>query len=63
MDTSKLSLDELNKDSGGVDLNEIKESLGEGEYGPAVAGRTPLIGEVRRQNGMPVLRDELKDRV
>lgn len=29
--------------------------------GPAVAGRTPLVGSVRRSQGLPVIRDELKD--
>lgn len=27
--------------------------------GPAAAGRTPLVGTVRRSNGMPVARDQL----
>jgi len=27
--------------------------------GPAVTGRTPVLGTVRRKNGMPVARDEL----
>lgn len=29
--------------------------------GPALTGRTPILGSVRRSNGMPVLRDELGD--
>lgn len=29
------------------------------EPGPALAGRTPLVGSVRRSNGMPVVRDQL----
>lgn len=29
--------------------------------GPALAGKTPLVGSVRRGLDMPVLRDELKD--
>lgn len=28
--------------------------------GPAVAGRTPLVGSVRRSRDMPVLRDQLQ---
>lgn len=28
--------------------------------GPAAAGRTPLVGTVRRSNNMPVVRDQLK---
>lgn len=29
------------------------------EPGPAVAGRTPVVGTVRRSNGLPVARDQL----
>lgn len=29
--------------------------------GPALAGKTPALGSVRRGLDMPVLRDELKD--
>lgn len=29
--------------------------------GPALTGRTPVIGALRRQNGLPVLRDMLSD--
>lgn len=29
--------------------------------GPALAGKTPVVGSVRRGLDMPVLRDELKD--
>lgn len=31
------------------------------EAGPAVLGRTPIVGTVRRDMGVPVLRDQLKD--
>jgi len=31
--------------------------------GPALAGRTPVVGTVRRSQGMMVLRDEVKDRL
>mgnify|MGYP006875061597 FL=1 len=31
--------------------------------GPALMGKTPVIGELRRQNDIPVLRDELKDQL
>lgn len=27
--------------------------------GPAVAGKTPILGSLRRNNGIPVARDEL----
>lgn len=48
-------------------LNRGGSDLGQGagdlevpnEPGPAVAGRTPVIGTVRRSNGMPVARDQL----
>ena len=65
MDESDISLDNLDvgQSSDGVDLDEIRENLGEGEYGPALMDKTPLIGEVRRQNDMPVLRDELRDQL
>lgn len=39
---------------GGMDELEVPD-----EPGPAAAGRTPLVGTVRRSNGMPVVRDEL----
>lgn len=29
--------------------------------GPAVLGKTPLVGSVRRNKGLPVLRDEIKE--
>lgn len=29
--------------------------------GPAVAGRTPLVGTLRREQDMPVLRDQLQE--
>jgi len=29
--------------------------------GPAVMGKTPVLGTLRRSQGFPVLRDELKD--
>lgn len=39
---------------GGLDSLEMPDSPG-----PAVAGRTPLVGTVRRSQGMTVVRDEL----
>lgn len=59
---------------GGVDAAEgagIMPDLGEGaqllggmdlpdDPGPAAAGRTPLVGAVRRSNNMPVIRDQLQ---
>lgn len=29
--------------------------------GPSVAGRTPMLGTVRRERGLPVVRDQLPD--
>lgn len=31
------------------------------EPGPAVTGRTPVVGQLRRDRDLPVLRDELGD--
>lgn len=31
------------------------------EPGPALAGRTPAVGSIRRSQGFPVLRDELAE--
>lgn len=31
------------------------------EPGPALAGRTPIVGSLRRSNDMPVARDQLGD--
>lgn len=46
------------------------ESVGEGidmeldapeDPGPALMGKTPVLGQLRRENDIPVLRDELKE--
>lgn len=42
-----------------LDLEVSQEDIPE-DPGPAIAGRTPIIGSFRRKNGMPVARDELK---
>lgn len=49
--------------SGGPDVGQGMGSSLEvpDNPGPSVAGRTPLVGTVRRSNGMPVLRDQLGD--
>jgi len=39
--------------SGGMELDVPNEP------GPVLAGRTPLVGTLRRANGMPVVRDRL----
>ena len=45
-----------------IDLEVSEEDIPE-EPGPAVTGRTPVLGTVRRKNGMPVLRDEIGEAV
>lgn len=45
-----------------IDL-EVSEEDVPNDPGPAVTGRTPILGTVRRKNGMPVLRDELGEAV
>lgn len=45
-----------------IDL-EVSEKDIPANPGPAVTGRTPVLGTVRRKNGMPVLRDELGEAV
>lgn len=50
----------LGGDGPGPDLGQGAGSMDvPDEPGPAVAGRTPLVGTVRRSNGMPVVRDQL----
>lgn len=47
-------------------LDFSADNLGEAvdipdDPGPAVLDNTPVIGTLRRENGVPVLRDKLKD--
>lgn len=44
------------------DMSQAKEVIPDNP-GPALAGRNPIIGNVRRERDMPVLRDELSDRL
>jgi len=46
---------------GGPDLGQSSGADMPSNPGPALAGRTPLVGTVRRQSGMPVLRDQLSE--
>jgi hypothetical protein len=46
---------EFNSPSEEIDLPD--------DPGPALAGKTPVIGTLRRNNDMTVLRDELKDQL
>lgn len=45
---------DLGQNGGPADSVDIPD-----EPGPAVAGRTPLVGSLRRSNDMPVIRDQL----
>jgi hypothetical protein len=52
------------RDFGGGDMMPDVGQSGDlipDEPGPAAAGRTPLVGSVRRDRDMPVVRDELSD--
>lgn len=54
---------------GAPDVGQAAPDLGQGgrlegldmpdNPGPAIAGRTPLVGTLRRAQGMPVIRDQL----
>lgn len=39
-------------------MSDYKEA-----FGPNALGHTPLIGEIRRQNELPVLRDEASEQL
>lgn len=51
-------LDELNGEFSAEDEVDVPD-----EPGPALLGRTPAVGSIRRSQGMPVLRDEVKDQM
>lgn len=49
-------------------LEEVSEGRSEEEEvdipddpGPAILGKTPAVGSIRRSQGLPVLRDEIED--
>jgi len=45
-------------------VSEMQDELNIPEDpGPALAGKTPAIGSIRRKNDIPVLRDELKNQI
>jgi len=48
-----------------LEVNQLEDYSEEvdipSEPGPALLGRTPAVGSFRREQGIPVLRDELKD--
>lgn len=44
------------------DMEAAEESFPDmDEAGPSALGRTPAIGNLRREKGLPVLRDEVPD--
>ena len=38
---------------------EIPDDIDPDNVGPAIAGKKPIVGEFRRKNGIPVIRDEI----
>lgn len=45
-----------------LDLEISEEDIPDAdEAGPSAAGRTPVLGTIRRKNGLPVARDEIPD--
>lgn len=43
-----------------IDLEVSEQDIPDPEEaGPSAAGRTPVLGSVRRKNGIPVLRDNV----
>jgi len=45
----------------GADMMQMSGMSTPENPGPSVAGRTPVIGMVRRERGLPVVRDQLPD--
>lgn len=49
-----------------LDFSEVEEAIDgtvPDDVGPAITGGTPLIGSLRRENDLPVLRDELSEEI
>ena len=65
MTDTEMELGELKEKSfDGLDMEQAKEELNiPDDPGLAVQGKTHVLGSIRRKNGMPVLRDELKDQL
>lgn len=42
---------------------EIPDDVDMEDVGPALLGKKPLIGSFRRENDMPVLRDEIGEKI
>lgn len=42
---------------------EIPDDVDPDDVGPALAGKKPIVGEFRRKNGIPVIRDEIGERI
>ena len=51
----------LNRDGGGADLMQGGSMSTPENPGPSMMGRTPMIGALRRERGLPVVRDQLPD--
>jgi len=51
----------VNRDGDGASMMQGASMNMPESPGPAVMGNTPVIGMVRRERGMPVVRDQLPD--
>ena len=60
MSNQDLNIEDLELNA--PDPDDIDAEVPE-DPGPALMGKTPVIGTVRRNNDLPVLRDELKDQL
>lgn len=60
MSNQDLNIEDLELNA--PDADDIDAEVPE-DPGPALMGKTPVIGTVRRNNNLPVLRDELKDQL
>jgi len=52
----------MNRD-GDRDMSQMASMNTPENPGPSIAGRTPVIGMMRRERGLPVVRDQLPDLV
>jgi len=46
-----------------MDINSLSTGIevNPDDKGPAILGKEPVIGELRREQGVPVIRDEIKE--
>lgn len=54
----KDAVDRIRGGNGGPDMSQATEML-PNNPGPAMAGRTPAIGQARRDRDLPVIRDQV----